>query len=66
MVTGQLAFVTDEGFKSIGKIVCRPPVNGWPDTVDYTTSIYFGQTNIRLETCDTANKVQIKVSLELD
>lgn len=33
----------------------RTPVNGWPDTVDYTTSIYFGQTNIRLETCDTAN-----------
>lgn len=66
MVKGQLAFVTDEGFKSIGKIVCTPPENGWPDAVDYITSIYFGQTNIRIETCDTANRVQIKACLELD
>uniref|UniRef100_K1R2D7 Heat shock 70 kDa protein 12B n=1 Tax=Magallana gigas TaxID=29159 RepID=K1R2D7_MAGGI len=63
---GQLAFVTDEGFKSVGKIVCKPPENGWPDTVKYTLKIYFGQTNIRIETCDTANNVQIKTSFELD
>lgn len=66
VVKGQLAFVTDEGFKSIGKIVRTPPGNGWPDRVDYTTKIYFGQTSIRLETCDTANNEQIKASFELD
>lgn len=63
---GQLAFVTDEGFKSVGKIVCKPPENGWPDTVDYTVKIYFGQTNIRIETCNNVNKEPIKTSFELD
>lgn len=63
---GQLAFVTDEGFKPVGKIVCKPPENGWPDIVNYTIKIYFGQTNIRIETCDTANKVPMKTSFELD
>lgn len=61
-----LAFVTDEGFKSVGKIVCKPPENGWPDRVDYTTKAFFGLTSIRIETCDTANKVEIKTSFELD
>lgn len=63
---GQLAFVTDEGFKSIGKVVSTPPDNGWPDRVDHTTKIYFGQTSIRIECCDTANKEQIKASFELE
>lgn len=63
---GQLAFVTDEGFRSVGNIVCKPPENGWPDTVNYTVKIYFGQTNIRIETYETANKVPIKTSFELD
>lgn len=39
VVKGQLALVTDEGFKSIGKIVCSPPENVWPDRVDHTTKI---------------------------
>lgn len=66
VVKGQLAFVTDDGFNSIGKIVCTPPENGWPDRVDYTTKIYFGQTNIRVENYDTANEVQIKSTFEID
>lgn len=66
VVKGQLAFVTDEGFKSIGKIISKPPENGWPDMVDHTTKIYFGQTSIRIECCDTANKEQIKASFELN
>lgn len=66
VVKGQLTLVTDEGFQSIGKIVCKPPENGWPDRVDYTAKIYFGQTNIRIETYETANKVPMKTSFELD
>lgn len=66
VVNGQLAFVTNEGFQSIGKIVCKPPENGWPDRVDYTAKIYFGQTNIRIETYETANKVPMKTTFELD
>lgn len=62
----QLAFVTDEGFMFIGQIVCMPPENGWPDRVDLITKIYFGQTSIRIENYDTANKEQIKASFELD
>uniref|UniRef100_A0A8W8KLG7 Heat shock 70 kDa protein 12A n=1 Tax=Magallana gigas TaxID=29159 RepID=A0A8W8KLG7_MAGGI len=66
VVRGQLAFVTDEGFKAIGKVVSTPPENGWPDRVDHTTKIYFGQTSIRIECCDTANKEKIKASFELE
>lgn len=66
MVNGQLAFVTNEGFQSIGKIVCKPPENGWPDRVDYTAKIYLGQINIRIETYETANKVPMKTTFELD
>lgn len=66
MVKGQLAFVTDEGFQSIGKIVWTPPDSGWPDRVDYTVKIYFGQTSIRIETYETANKEHIKSTFELD
>lgn len=66
MVEGQLAFVTDEGFQSIGKIVWTPPDSGWPDRVDYTVKIYFGQTSIRIETYETANKEHIKSTFELD
>lgn len=63
---GRLAFVTDEGFKSLGKIVCKPPENGWPDIVNYATKIYFGRTSIQIENYDTANKEQIKSTFELD
>lgn len=66
VVKGQLAFVTDEGFQSIGKIVCTPPENGWPDRVDYTAKIYFGQTSIRIETYVTTNKEHMKSTFELD
>lgn len=62
----QLAFLTDEGFMFIGQIVCMPPENGWPDRVDLITKIYFGQTSIRIENYDTANKEKIKASFELD
>lgn len=55
-----------KGSSLLEKIVCKPPENGWPDRVDYTAKIYFGQTNIRIETYETANKVLMKTSFELD
>lgn len=42
---GRLAFVTDEGFKSLGKIVCKPPENGWPDIVNYARYTLDGQAS---------------------
>lgn len=63
---GKLMFVTDEGFTSIGKISFKPPQDGWPDQVNYEAKFYFGQTHIRVEAQETANKVTIKTSFELD
>ena len=62
----KLMFVTDEGFTSIGKIIFEPPQDGWPDKVDYEAKFYFGQTHIRVEAQETANKVKIETSFELD
>lgn len=62
---GELAFVTDDGVMCIGRIVCTPPENGWPDIVELTTKIYFGQASIRIENYDTGTKEQINTSFEI-
>ena len=59
-------FVADEGFQSIGNILFKPPRDGWPDKVDYEAKFYFGQTHIRVKARETANKVKIKASFEVD
>ncbi|XP_061184484.1 heat shock 70 kDa protein 12A-like [Saccostrea echinata] len=60
-----LTYVTDQGIKSIGKITNQPPVEGWPDLVNFETKVYFGQTEIKVEDFDTTNKVSVKAEFDL-
>lgn len=59
-----IVYVTEDGIRSIGKIISQPPEGGWTDLVEFKTNVYFGQTEIKIEDIDTTNNLTINVEFD--
>lgn len=57
-------YVTEEGIKSLGKIISHAPKEGWSNLVEFKTKVYFGQTEIKIEDFDITNNVTVKVEFD--